>query len=817
MSKQEEQYLFDIERELLGIDEWLPLFWHDELLGNITTLCGVDIVEGKPPVDERLILNSGLPIKEQKWRREFCGGGVNWVSGNTYKSKVQSLNNLVIRAYHNHDDDELWDKLIALARRERERITHGVWVYIRGVPTFLPPNYYFTLTYIPNKEGKDIEYIDSDRLSYLFSWWHIVTGRRGVFYLKRRQSGKSIELGANLLWLSCLVGDENFALQSMNDEKLRVLYSTCFQRPFESLPLMMKRGHKNLEITNGIEFGAPPSRVLGFEKAGGGDMQKALTVLNFQTPSSLMTEFPEGYITKVGKDKLGSDSLTLFFLGVDEFGKLKDVDILARHLVSLKAAKYMHYCTTIESMSDAQIEVMMNFWEQSNCLMAYQNENKETPTKLSRLFISSIFGYIDATTRGTSKEIRFVDEYGTSMIEDAYKYLVANRAATSKLGASYLLEEIRKVPMLADEVFIPDISTGALNNDLIQGRKTKLTAALAKGDASVIDVISTGEVLETPIGYKVNLIWEGNVPFTKVVAVPSQDGDFVMVYPPRNPNAVSYRERRRFNSYTQKEESYIEYSPLNVAGRENGHLYGGGADPYAFDESNRQGSKGGITILDNDRTDAKGYRPVLYYCKRTGKTDDFYNKVLMACWFYGCTAVWDKKSEDAKRFYFNLGCEAFMESKKISAPDKRVSVAIAESKGENTTSPKLVEYTNLLDTYINGYCDRINIMDLLTQLSKWRLGKNKTTNYLDGAFSFALALYNCLVPAYITTIEVGGEDIWGLVEGQEDIVTAEESEFIWDSVLRRWVRDEERSRKKVNMNKIKELQEGASLKKMDKK
>ena len=97
-------------------------------------------------------------------------------------------------------------------------------------------------------------------------------------------------------------------------------------------------------------------------------------------------------------------------MGVDEFGKLKDVDILARHLVSLKAAKYMHYCTTIESMSDAQIEVIMNFWEQSNGLIAYQNENKETPTKLSRLFISSIFGYIDATTRGTSKEIRFTQK-----------------------------------------------------------------------------------------------------------------------------------------------------------------------------------------------------------------------------------------------------------------------------------------------------------------------------------------------------------------------------------------------------------------------
>ena len=66
---QEEQYLFDTERELLGIDEWLPLFWHDELLGNITTLCGVDIVEGKPPVDERLILNSGLPIKERNEQR----------------------------------------------------------------------------------------------------------------------------------------------------------------------------------------------------------------------------------------------------------------------------------------------------------------------------------------------------------------------------------------------------------------------------------------------------------------------------------------------------------------------------------------------------------------------------------------------------------------------------------------------------------------------------------------------------------------------------------------------------------------------------
>ena len=63
---------------------------------------------------------------------------------------------------------------------------------------------------------------------------------------------------------------------------------------------------------------------------------------------------------RAATSKLGSDSLTLFFLGVYEFGKLKDVDILARHLVSLKAAKYMHYCTTIESMSDAQIEVIMN-------------------------------------------------------------------------------------------------------------------------------------------------------------------------------------------------------------------------------------------------------------------------------------------------------------------------------------------------------------------------------------------------------------------------------------------------------------------------
>lgn len=158
MNKEE----FSIERDLIGLWEWLPSYRHDKKLGQIITISRIDIVTGFPTKE---ILNSELPQKEQKWRRQFCGG-TELFRHPKYVERVRIINREILNAYENHSQNVLWEELTYLAQREYKRITEGIWIYINGVATFFPPNYYFYLTYCTSKEGGEIEYIDADRESF---------------------------------------------------------------------------------------------------------------------------------------------------------------------------------------------------------------------------------------------------------------------------------------------------------------------------------------------------------------------------------------------------------------------------------------------------------------------------------------------------------------------------------------------------------------------------------------------------------------------------------------------------------------------------
>lgn len=579
-------------------------------------------------------------------------------------------------------------------------------------------------------------------------------GIKGEIKLKRRQSGKSLELGANELWLAMIVKNQSFGLQSMNEKKAFTLYKECVLRQYVGLPLLVRRMYEGTGITDSIPFGSPSvSRAKG---------ENPLAVNgNYQTESSLITRFDLGKIEVFASGVVGADGETLAMLICDEVGKMANTDVLDRHLVNVPATKFILSATTIELMSMDQIQQIRDFYELSSTASHNISQSGHTPTFVVNFFMSSIRGFIDSTTRGTKNEIRFVDEFGNSQMEDCYKYLISSRESARKMGADRYLAMVRKAPINTDEPFLLDTGSSALNATLLMERKTQLQKAQTLQLPYVVDGFDEdGNELRSPTAKRVRLVWENGVRLGKVVAIPDMDGDFYMLFGPIVPNNVKKTKKYRSNSTTREREEYWHCEPLN-AGKE-GYIYGAGIDPYSFNHAGQDGSKGGITVLFNDRTDYLGYRPVLYYCKRESDTDGFYEKALMACWFYGCTGVWDKKSEDFTRYFETIGCLEFVEKKKMTNPDKSISMESAMQRGENTANQaNLIEYTRILSVYVDHHSTKLNILPLIDQLTRWRLGKDKTTNVLDGAFSFVLALLNCQVPAYIQTKAVVNNNLWG--------------------------------------------------------
>ncbi len=158
------------------------------------------------------------------------------------------------------------DEAFAVAMKDKEcadfmsmvwdKRLNGEWVFINGMPIYIPPVYYFYLTFYHLDTGLP-RFRKSD-LSY-FYWWHYCVVDNPMVYggisLGRRRLGKSYRACCILLEYVTRIQSAFCGIQSKNEMDAATLFTRGVVNPFRKLPFFFKPYYdKSGKLKNDIQF-----------------------------------------------------------------------------------------------------------------------------------------------------------------------------------------------------------------------------------------------------------------------------------------------------------------------------------------------------------------------------------------------------------------------------------------------------------------------------------------------------------------------------------------------------------------------------------
>jgi hypothetical protein len=633
--------------------------------------------------DERYIKNYELPIKDQKFRRLEIPRNM--------KSKSSA-------------------ELDAFAKEQWHRRFNGEWWFIKGDP------YYFPGECLPffdswTMEGDRKPTFRMEALELFWFWYLYVEPDPnifGVFDLKCRRLGDT-EKWNYILWeRTTRFKNVKAGMQSYTD--------TAAQKSFSRLA----KGNRFMPYY--------------FKPLYSGSDK---SVLAFMSPSEVMTM--KKLLEQVGKVKTGDedriflnsmidfeatltgkyDGEQLFTYFLDEIFKIKQSKLDAKvqwknikKVISLFNEMYVYgkaiLASTVESIEvetktdvETTRDVAEYFWDNSDPLDL--NENGRTKTGLVRIFR----GY---------KRAADIDEWGFHKEKEATEFR-NNQLKQFQEDGKYdeILDIYRKQPATPEEALADTSEKCPLHPEMCYNRQVQLK----EGTDRYGDPIPNYK----PKVIQCNLEWEGGIPRTKVVLVPSDKGRWFISQRPIRPNAITQRVMKVRDKYGNWESRRLPY-PENMA------FYRMGVDPYEADDTLRKGSDGAFSVkrrldlmaeVNEIQFDDYGVplnpedmltnKYVLDYKHRHKNPEMFYWDVIKTCWYFGVKALVEDDKPGLGIWMRDEGFHAFMqyEPKGLMPSTNRRK----QRMGVKTSAERVSAYTERLSSYIYAYvmgCDHPRLL-----------------------------------------------------------------------------------------------------------
>jgi len=385
-----------------GLGIWLPPLGYG---------CDIDTGEVKPV---EIIKNSEISA-EQKWQRELLPPEYeSWVEDERVKKKYD-------KDYFNYDYENY-------KQREWHRRLNGIWIYVNGVPTYIPGSYYFFLNWWIIKEGSpSYRLVD---LHYFYFWQYCVEDAKcfGMIQMTKRRGAKTVKAACILFERVSRTENSKGGIQSKKkDPDAKDFYDIHIISPFQKLPEFYIPVYDTM-------MGTKPANKLSFVATSVRGKESLFNLNNEQLKSEI--DFRES-------EALAYDGTNLFVLINDERGKV-NFDLIQAHLVVRKCVMdlrgkitgKMIVCTTVE-----EIGVKARFpelWRMSD--QYKKEEGKATESGLYRLFTAA-------------DEAGDWDEYGVPYtFKNRMNILESRRLLEGDSKA--LIDEIRKDPLDEREAFM---------------------------------------------------------------------------------------------------------------------------------------------------------------------------------------------------------------------------------------------------------------------------------------------------------------------------------------------------------------------------
>jgi len=476
----------------------------------------------------------------------------------------------------------------------------GFWIYINGIPTYIPPSYYMYLQWCPLDIGYP-KYRDTDR-RFFYVWEYCVEDPRcaGLIDIERRRMGKTYKSGSILLDRTSIASHHHGGIQSKTGQDAKGVFLKTVVPFFKKYP----------------DFFRPV-----FDQSKG--MSPTTELRFFQTSikgkrASEIVDAPEleSWIDWGTAEPFHYDGSKLNTYVMDEFGKTTESSVADRwDVVRFCLDQDGTWCgkalltSTIEEMENGGVDAK-KLWENSN--PADRNENDRTKTGLYRFFLPAF-------------ETTYFDEYGMPETERAKTFYLNERAGLAK-DPRQLSSVIRKAPFSIEEAFRID------------------------GDTCLFDAMKLNDQLDylswrENITERGNFEWDNGERYTKVVWKKNPNGRFEMPvgFHFDNPNEV-----KKIND---------QFIPQNNV------RFVCGCDPFKYDRVKDQRRSDCAAFVfqkfaPGDDTFNDSF--VCRYKHRAPTTGMQYDDVIKMCWYFGCQCLFECNIDNWKEYFRNAHCWSFL-------------------------------------------------------------------------------------------------------------------------------------------------------------
>jgi hypothetical protein len=667
------------------------------------------------PSDDKILFK-----KEQKWVRPE-------MPPHLQKAVKEMLTRRVKNPDYVHPLEG--SELAEWEHQEWERGTNGVYIFNKGVPTYLTPFYYKYLSAWRPYFGSP-SFRDTDKeITYWIQYWEEDPNSAGGCFNTVRRYGKSVLMGSWATFRTISNYNHFSGMQGETDDKIKKFYNKFVKKPFYKLPYYYQPSYNtDTKQTSQIEFDVPPRR--RESRSSASEVESLESIIEYRESS-------EG--------AYDGDILNTYLC--EEPGKLKKTSLYSEDGEGrwdivlpclMDGLEFIGKClmgTTVENlnMKDRGGKAYKNLFYDSDF-------DKKQPDGRTKSNLYSAFLPGDCALKG------FFDEWGFPKREEARAKLLQRRAAF-KNSPSKLAGHIRKYPLTIREIFYTNPASCEFNAVILENRKTGLYEMTEP-------IVSRGE-----------FYWLNNKRFGEVRFRHNPHTGWAVIHSlpsdPKETNLVNTRLAPGQSKHSPgNDQKFIAgVDPIDHGVQVEGKS---GTDEFISTRRSRPvlfikrkydtSIDGFLTqeIMEQRRDEQYPYKTNRYVAMMDVRPNDpnvFYERALMMCWFFGCSLHPESQKPGVINYFHEQGCGDFILSKYV--PETGGYRKNVHMDGTPASQITIQEYTGALATYVEYFGHTIPFIELVEDLLVFN--PKKTTEY-DYSVAAGFTELGCKIAPKMNTI-----------------------------------------------------------------
>lgn len=610
----------------------------------------------------------------------------------------------VIKEWNNYDkkkkedDEEFYnEKLEEYKKQEWDRRLNGFWFMNNGKAVFITGSHYMYMQHwvidigYPKFRFTDSEYF------YFLQYCIEDPECMGMLEITKRRFGKTFRGGLFVIEYPTRTKMTNGGIQSKTGKDARKVFSKAIISPFKKLPKFFRPEYDmSGGLTPKTELRLEKTNVRGKKAEENLDKDELGSLIDFETA-----------------DTIAYDGQKLQRYFCDEWCKTTEVNVYDRHEViryclmddSGKIIGKALYSSTVEKLDtdrDGIQQAAKTLWDDSDQLN--RKENGRTASGLYRFFMTADRG-------------RNIDIYGISDEAKTIKEILADRE-TVKHNPRSLTKRIKKEARTIEEAFSDDDDDCIFNLPKINARKISLK--------------------ENPV-YKRTIQYYRDL--DQVVRWRDVDPNKTELYWSHTPECdlSQPKEPRHFLQEKIRMPSRAEKLVIGIDGYSNnqgGKTYGSKLSGWMF------------LKFDTNNPEKTG-KFIGHIYGRPNEKGEMHNQILLAAEFHGSPAYYEFVADDYWTYFKDRGRIGYLALfPKISIDPiklKKDTEGKDRHRGFPTTEFALTKQNDAMMSYIENYSEKIDYMELLEDLPKFRPYKRGP---FDRTVSAMITLVSSMEPVY---------------------------------------------------------------------